>query len=131
VIVLDASAAVDLLLFPQLHQPFTWMRGVEDWHVAPSMIGLEVVSAIRRKELAGELNPARAEQAVADFGLFKLLRFDAHELVWPAWRLRYNFTPYDAAYVALAQLFGLKLITQDKKLANAIRGMIDVDILTD
>jgi predicted nucleic acid-binding protein len=126
VIVPDSSAAVDLLLFPRLYRTFEFMRGVEDWHVVPSIIGLEVVSAIRRRELAGVLTPQCSEQTVADFGMYQLLRFDAHELIWPAWRLRYNVTPYDTAYVALAHLFGLTLITQDKKLARAVESMIDV-----
>jgi predicted nucleic acid-binding protein len=131
VIVLDSSAAVDLLLYPRFHDAFFRIRGVEEMHVVPSLIGIEVASALRRKELAGELTPARAEQAMADFGMFQLMRFDAHELIWPAWRLRYNVTPYDASYVALADLFGLTLITQDKRLARVVAPMIDVHTLDD
>lgn len=35
------------------------------------------------------------------------------------WRLRYNITPYDAAYIALAEWLDLPLITRDRRLANA------------
>lgn len=130
-IVLDASAAVDALFYPAVFRKLLDFPGTEDWHAVPGIIGLEVVSAIRRKERAGELTVARAEQALTDFEAFNFLRFDAHELIWPAWRLRYNITPYDAAYVALADLFGLTLVTQDEKLARAVRSIIDVTVLGD
>jgi predicted nucleic acid-binding protein len=33
--------------------------------------------------------------------------------------LRHNLTPYDAAYVALAEALGANLVTADARLANA------------
>jgi len=35
------------------------------------------------------------------------------------WQLRTNLTPYDASYVALAELLGVALLTVDRRLARA------------
>ena len=36
-----------------------------------------------------------------------------------AYALRANVTPYDATYVALAEILGCELLTGDRRLANA------------
>ena len=36
-----------------------------------------------------------------------------------SWALRHNFTTYDAAYVVLAKVLKVSLITSDAKLARA------------
>jgi predicted nucleic acid-binding protein len=45
------------------------------------------------------------------------------------WQLRSNVTPYDAAYIALAERLGGPLITCDAKLAGASRVRCSFDLI--
>jgi predicted nucleic acid-binding protein len=45
------------------------------------------------------------------------------------WTLRDNLTPYDAAYVALAEAIGATLLTADRKLARAPGIDCEVELL--
>lgn len=47
-----------------------------------------------------------------------------------AWELRDNATPYDAVYVALAELLGCPLLTGDQRLARAPGIRCPVEVLT-
>lgn len=44
------------------------------------------------------------------------------------WELRDNFSPYDAAYVALAELLGIELLTTDGSLGRAVRAFAEIDL---
>ena len=55
----------------------------------------------------------------------------AHRPLLPrCWELRDNVTPYDAAYVALAEALGVPLLTADARLANAPGIRCEVELLT-
>jgi predicted nucleic acid-binding protein len=120
VIVLDASAVVELLL-----QTTTGVRvgqriasRVESLH-APHLLDIEVAQVLRRFEAGGALTPERAEQALADL-LDLDVRRHAHDLLLPrVWQLRHNLTAYDAAYVALAEALDAPLVTTDGRVARA------------
>lgn len=49
-------------------------------------------------------------------------------LVPRCWELRHNLTPYDAAYVALAELRGTALVTADAGLAAAAGGRCAIEL---
>ena len=87
--------------------------------VAPHVIDLEVSSAWRRLTAAGDLDDRRAELALADLGSIRLQRAEHLPLLDRCWELRHNLTVYDAAYVALAELMEIGLLTGDARLANA------------
>ncbi len=119
-IVLDASAAVHLVLDTptglsieeRIRPPAASLH-------APYLLDLECTSALRKLVSLGEIT---VEMAVA--GLQRLLRLPAHrypydDLLHRIWALRDNITPYDAAYIALAEALGATLITCDVGLANA------------
>ena len=96
--------------------------------VAPHVIDLEVVSAGRRLVAAGHLDERRATLALADLGSLRLERVTHGPLMDRCWELRDNLTVYDAAYVALAELMEVDLLTADARLAAApgIRCRVEV-----
>jgi predicted nucleic acid-binding protein len=95
--------------------------------VAPEVIDLEVVSAWRRLVAAGLLE-RRASLALADLDALRLERIPHRPLIGRCWQLRDNLTVYDAAYVALAELMQVDLLTADARLAAApgIRCRVEV-----
>jgi predicted nucleic acid-binding protein len=86
---------------------------------APHSIDLEVANAIRRLWRRGLL----VDQDVEDLGgIYPRLKIERHPVgpfLHRIWRLRYNISPYDASYVALAEWLDLPLITRDRALSRA------------
>lgn len=60
-----------------------------------------------------------ADGVVADLSVYPVARSHHKALVPRIWELRHAITPYDAAYVALAERLGVPLITCDAKLAKS------------
>lgn len=87
--------------------------------LAPELIDLEVASVWRRAARAGRLGERRARQALADLAALPLARAPHQPLVDRIWELRDNLTPYDAAYVALAEALETPLLTADRRLTQA------------
>ena len=87
--------------------------------VAPELIDVEVISALRRLVRTGVLDTARAGQAVEDLPFSPVTRAPHKDLVARAWELRDNLSAYDACYVALAEAMETSLLTADKRLASA------------
>jgi predicted nucleic acid-binding protein len=86
---------------------------------APELIDLEVASVWRRQVMAGQLEVRRAELAVADLLALPLQRIPHQQLITRCWELRANLTPYDAAYVSLAEVLDAVLVTGDKRLSRS------------
>ena len=86
---------------------------------APELIDLEVASVWRRQVKAGQLEARRADLAVADLLALPLQRIAHRQLLTRCWELRENLTTYDAAYVALAELLDVVLVTGDKRLSRS------------
>jgi predicted nucleic acid-binding protein len=115
VIVLDASAAVSALLNDgQARRLVT----TETIHV-PHLVDTEVVSAMRRQVLAGQLMAEDAHHAIGVWRRLGLIRYAAPPLLERVWELRATVTSYDAMYVALAENLGCALTTADARLASA------------
>jgi predicted nucleic acid-binding protein len=87
--------------------------------VAPEVLDLEVVSIIRKARLAGLLDRRRAALALADLAELSLERVPHRPLLERIWELHRNITPYDAAYVALAEAMDATLVTADRRLSQA------------
>jgi predicted nucleic acid-binding protein len=107
------------------------LRQADQLHV-PELTDLEVLSVLRRHHLAGRLDRRRAELAVADLATLPLARTGHVDLIERIWQLRDALTPYDAAYVALAELVDCPLVTADGKLARGAehaRSPVKVDLL--
>ena len=118
-IVVDASAVAHLLArgsgFRALKQR---LSSDPSWH-APQIVDLEVTQALRRKEASGGLSTERAARAIDALTKLPLTRWPHLPFVPRVWRLRSNLTPYDAAYVSLAEALDVPLITRDRRIARA------------
>jgi predicted nucleic acid-binding protein len=87
--------------------------------VAPELVDLEVVSVWRR-HVAAKLMPARrAASGLADLVDLPLRRSSHQPFLQRIWELRHVVTPYDAAYVALAEILDAVLVTADARLSRA------------
>lgn len=86
---------------------------------APELIDLEVLSVWRRLVAAGGMTPERADVAMSDLAAMPMRRNSHRLLMHRCWELRHVVTVYDAAYVALAEAFGVALLTADARLSRA------------
>lgn len=78
--------------------------------------------------LAKLVEDQRASEAILDFADLRMDRFPHEGLIPRIWSLRSNFTAYDGAYVALAELLEAPLITCDARLARAAGRFIAVEL---
>jgi predicted nucleic acid-binding protein len=120
VIVIDASAAIELLLAtPRGIRVSAALRRRNEILLAPHLLDVEVAQVLRRLEGKGQLTTSRAAIALEDFAQLDITRYGHDTLLERVWQLRSNLTAYDAAYVALAEAAAAALLTCDAKLAGA------------
>jgi predicted nucleic acid-binding protein len=120
VIVVDASALLELLLrTPAAETVETRLFGSAETLHAPHLIDVEVAQVFRRYVAAGEIDPERGREALADLVDLPLRRYPHDFLLPRVWDLRNNLTAYDATYVALAEVLDAALLTRDHRLATA------------
>jgi predicted nucleic acid-binding protein len=74
---------------------------------------------MRKLVLRGSLNSELATDHIHNWASNNLIRCPHTALLPRIWQLRENITPYDAAYVALAEDLGLPLVTADLRLAKS------------
>lgn len=86
---------------------------------APDLVDVETVSVLRRRWLGGDLTARRFRAAVTDLGDLAISRYPTLPFMPRAYELRANVTPYDAAYIGLAESLGCALLTADARLATA------------
>jgi predicted nucleic acid-binding protein len=96
---------------------------------APQLVDLEVASVLRRRTKARALDARRAGKALTDLLTMPLQRVPHRPLLMRCWELRDNLTPYDAAYVALAEALQATLLTADVRLASATGPLCQVEVL--
>lgn len=118
-LVVDTSAVLEVLVArepaPGLIER---LAGDGDLH-APHLIDVEILHALRRLNARDELSDERAADARADVRELALVRYPHFELSDRIWELRHNLTAYDAAFVALAEVLQVPLVTCDGRLATA------------
>jgi len=130
VIVLDASAALELLLDTPLGRRVGDRLALEGapFH-APHLLDVEVLHVTRRLQAAGTLRVSRATQLLEDLAALPLERYPHLPLLGRAWSLRSSLTAYDATYVALAEALDATLLTCDARLGRAHGHGADVEVL--
>ena len=129
-IVVDASAITELLLQTELGTRVErrLYRDDEDFH-APHLLDVEVLSALRRLARTGEVLPKRAEEAVEDLRLLRVMRHGHLDLAARAWELRQNLTAYDAVYLALAEALNATVVTCDRPFGAATGHSARIEVI--
>lgn len=118
-LVVDAGVLVVVLADdgPDGRQVRARLRGEQ--LVAPELVDLEVASALRGLVRGKKLDAGRAKSFLEDLQTMPLRRVGHQGLIPRCWELRNNLTPYDAAYVALAERLQTRLLTGDARLGLA------------
>jgi predicted nucleic acid-binding protein len=118
-IVVDASVIAPALADDDADGDRARERLLGERLVAPELCDLEVIAVIRKAVLAGVIDERRAAMALADLTVLDIERVSHRPLLGRIWELRGNVTPYDAAYVALAETIEATLVTADRRLSQA------------
>ena len=124
-IVLDASVVVELLMNGRLADALRRdLAGYTDAFLVPHLLDVEVVSALRKLSASQRVDSHRSEQVLSQFKALPAERYAHAPLLTRMWELRHNFSAYDAAYIALAELTDSVLYTSDEKLAKGHRARV-------
>jgi len=126
--VLDASMAVTALTTPG-SAAADLLSGDDAAFQVPSIFDAEVLSALRGLVRGGKFAGAAAAELVADLMVLPVDRWHMSPLLPRIWELRENLTPYDAAYVALAELTGAVLVTGDERITASPGARCDIQIV--
>lgn len=125
-LVVDASAVVDLLLgtdrAADVRRGLSTTSGVH----APELLDPEVISVVRRWTHRGWVSPEVGARAVGELGELAIVRHGHAGLRERVWQLRYRCSAHDACYVALAESLGAALLTTDDRLRRAVHGVVEV-----
>ncbi|MCE9621437.1 MAG: type II toxin-antitoxin system VapC family toxin [Actinomycetia bacterium] len=118
-IVVDASAAVAFIVDNGRVGEFL-SATIETHEIAyPSLMPFEVAHVLRRLCLNNVIDQRLAQTALGEAAGFRGQVFEFADLANRIWQLRNNLTAYDAAYVALAELIDVPLLTLDTRLMAA------------
>lgn len=128
-IVLDASAVLEWLFDTPKAPALQLILTEENNFHAPELIDVEIAQVLRRYHLNQGISEERCRQALDDFCDLPIHRIRHRDLLPLIWDYRNNLSAYDAAYVALAALLDARLITSDRKLANASGLAVEVQLL--
>lgn len=118
-IVVDASAVVAMLSDDGPAGQWAAAQATGARLAAPALMPFEAGNILRRQVLAGVQDASAASLAHADLLALPVALCPYAALAERAWALRANLTIYDAAYVALAELLGTRLVTLDARLSRA------------
>lgn len=123
-IVLDASALIDLLLLrPGAARTVAAIGDRRAIH-APHLVDTEVLHVLRRWVAREWLPLPRAETALSDLDDLPLVHHEHQPLRARIWGLRARMSAYDATYVSLAEALDATLVTADRRLARAADGLV-------
>jgi len=128
VMVLDASAAVELVLATPPGAAVARRLRRETVH-APAHFDVEVIGAIRRAVVRRLISDHEGLVAVADFLSLPVRRWPTKPFVQRAYQLRTTHTVADGVYVALAEGFGVPLITCDGRLAQSHGHTAEIELV--
>ena len=86
---------------------------------APDHLPIEVMSALRRLRLAGQIGETESRLALQGLWSLPIQRWSLELFADRTWQLGRNLSSYDAAYVALAERLDAPLLTADARLTRA------------
>ncbi len=93
----------------------------DDTFIAPHLLDIEALSAIRGLVAGQRIDSYRREQLLLELAALPAERYAHTPLLGRIWELRHIFTAYDAAYIALAEATNSVLYTCDEKLCRGHR----------
>ncbi|MFT4220779.1 MAG: type II toxin-antitoxin system VapC family toxin [Microbacterium sp.] len=117
-IVVDSSVLVELLS----DRPAGRVAGdrlQSEEIAAPDIVDTEVASALRGLWLGGLLDDEGLLRALDDLAELSITHYASSTLIPRAIELRHILTPYDGAYVALAEALDCTLLTYDHRIRHA------------
>jgi len=88
-----------------------------------------MIAALRDGAIRGVFTRPEATEVFADYLDLPLQRHDHKELLLRVFELRENFRPYDATYIALAELLEATLVTCDLRLTRAARQLTTLNVV--
>lgn len=124
-IVLDASAATELLIRPAGAESIAGVLEGEDVKV-PAHFDVEVYGAIRDAVRRRWIDPSHGELALLQCARLNAERVAVTGLLAEAYGLRDRFGRGDVFYAVLARREGATLLTSDAHFARAAAGYTDV-----
>ena len=129
-IVLDASAVVDLLLKPaaETNELRARIRAAAVVY-GPHLMDAEVANTLRRHVLRGRMDQVSARRALRRLAAMRLRLWPHQPFLGRALALRHQLTAYDAIYVAMAEATGATLLTRDARLAGATGHRARVEVV--
>jgi predicted nucleic acid-binding protein len=129
-IILDASAVVDLLIRPAAETRRLRARILAASMVyAPHLMDAEVTNALRRYLLQGRIDQFSARRGLRLLADMQVIWWPHRPLLGRALALRHQLSAYDAIYVAMAEVTGVTLVTRDARLARATGHRAQVEVV--
>jgi predicted nucleic acid-binding protein len=129
--VIDASVMVDALVGAGALADEARRRIKEAFSLeAPHLVDVEVAHALGRLEASGRIRPALASTAVDQLRKMPISRYPHVDFLDRIWELKDSVTPYDAAYVAVAEAADTPLLTLDARLASAPGLRCEVELIS-
>lgn len=116
--VLDASALIEFFVSDETNVDLR-RRILAGHGIAPELIDLETANVIRRLVRRGEIASTEGREALGEIRDSPVARVPHRPLLGRVWELRDTLSAYDAAYVALAEMWGVPLVTCDSRLAKS------------
>ena len=109
---------VDILAGEGRVDELTAITGSASRWVMPEHFVLEVTSGLRGAWLAGRLDRSSFEAAIGRLMEFRMVTWPIGSLMGRIVELAANATPYDAAYLALAERLDAPVVTTDDQLSR-------------
>ena len=127
--VVDASVVIDAFVPVGRRGLIAASRLSDDQCVAPELLDIEVVHALRGMVRRDVVPEAEALLLVHSLGALGITRRPHLPLMPRIWELRDNLTAYDAAYIALAEALRCPLVTSDARIASAPGIRCEVEVI--
>lgn len=118
-IAVDANAVVALLIDDAELGSLSRAMYSEHDLAAPDLLPYEVTSALRKLCQLQTVTLRVAEHALHDLALLTISFVSYDHIARRTWELRESVSAYEGAYVAVAELFDVPLLTFDKRLQRA------------
>jgi len=128
ILVVDASVVVDLLARYRAKTIEDLLFASDTLLAAPDLLGVEVLSALRKLDLAGSIPASRINDLPLLLRALRIRAYPHDALLEGIWALRRIVTAYGATYVCLAKLLDATLVTRDARLAKSPN--LPVSVLT-